>query len=213
MIFPRSYKKYYGSFLVIAILFFGCSPPPPDNEKPKVSNTQTAEIAVPTIADQGPRPRIGNAKDRMAEPVMPAGPSQPDLGTLDYWLNCMACHGDKAQGLTDEWRAAWGPEEMNCWQSKCHASNHPEEGFVFPKFAPNLVRPDSLNRFITAQDYFDYISIEMPWWNPGSLEEVEYWRLTAYLLRENGVEIIGDLNTDNAASIILGQKQELKPLP
>src|SRR5687768_18171720 len=33
--------------------------------------------------------------DRLAEPTLPAAPSQADHGAQVYWLSCMPCHGDQ----------------------------------------------------------------------------------------------------------------------
>lgn len=208
MIFHRLRRTHYVSFILTAIVCFGCNQDITTTDKleiESIESTKIAEIISPTNEQEGPRPRIGNDEDRMAEPIMPPNPAQADLGTVVYWLTCMACHGDKGQGLTDEWRVSWGPEEMNCWQSKCHASNHPPEGFVLLRYAPSLIYPNALARFNTAQDYFDYISTEMPWWNPASLQEEEYWQVTAFLLRENGVDFIEGLNANNASRILIGE--------
>ncbi len=117
---------------------------------------------------------------------MPDDPLLADKGSLSYWLICLACHGDKGQGLTDEFRREIFGEDMNCWQSKCHASNHPQEGFDLPRVVPAIVGPGTLSRFLTAEDLNQYILSAMPWWNPGSLSSNEAWELTAYILRENG---------------------------
>ena len=142
--------------------------------------------------------------DRLAKPTLPAEPNQADLGAIDYWFSCMVCHGDRGQGLTEEWRAASGPEDMNCWQSRCHASNHPPEGFELPLYAPRLIGPGALGRFETAADLHDFIATEMPWQMPGNLDQDTYWRMTAFLLREND-SISGqiELGPDNAAQVWL----------
>lgn len=125
--------------------------------------------------------------DRLAPPPMPANPAQADYGAQVYWLVCMACHGDRGQGLTDEWRSAWAPGDQNCWQSKCHASNHPPQGFELPRYAPRIIGEGTLVRFETAAGLYEYLRTQMPWHAPGSLQDDEYWQLTAFLLRANGV--------------------------
>ena len=57
-------------------------------------------------------------------PDLPPTATQADVGAEIYRLVCQDCHGNRGQGLTDEWRAEWDPEDQNCWQSKCHAPNH-----------------------------------------------------------------------------------------
>jgi len=123
---------------------------------------------------------------RTIGPVLPENPTQADYGADEYWRICMACHGNKGQGLTVEWREQWGPKEMNCWQSRCHAANHPPDGFVFPKTIPAVIGPDTLVRFKTAEDLYRYIKETMPWWKPGSLSDEQAWNTTAYLLKARG---------------------------
>jgi len=198
--------KQYGIFLLVAILLFACSTEGFDAQLTaslSVESPQSAEVPFVRVTPDPDRPIIGSADDRMAGPVLSADPSQADLGAEEYWLRCMACHGDRGQGLTDEWRAAWGPEHMDCWQSKCHASNHPPEGFELLPYAPNIINPNAFARFQNAQEYYDYIATQMPWWNPGSLDEEMNWQITAFLLRENGVKLPAELNSSNATSIIL----------
>lgn len=131
-------------------------------------------------------------------PPMPAGATQADIGAEIYALVCRDCHGDRGQGLTDEFRATWAPQDQNCWQSKCHAPNHPPEGFDLPRFVPAIIGPNTLTRFESAADLLAFIGANMPWHNPGSLINEEYWQLTAYILREN--EAHTTLRFDNAAS-------------
>ncbi len=123
--------------------------------------------------------------DPFPAPPMPANPSPADYGAEVYWITCMACHGDKGQGLTEEFRVRWGEEEQNCWQSKCHASNHPPEGFKLPTYAPPIIGDGVLNHYQADDALYNYISARMPWPAPGSLSETEYRQLTAFLLRAN----------------------------
>ena len=143
---------------------------------------------------------------RLAEPTMPADPSQADLGARDYWLYCLPCHGDKGQGLTDEFRLLYPPEEQTCWQSGCHGNNPYENGFRLPTAIPPVIGPSApLNKFADASVLYAFISASMPWHQPGSLESEVYWRLTAYLLRENGYENPYDeLGPENAGFIPIG---------
>src|SRR5262245_10545474 len=55
------------------------------------------------------------------------GKTQADAGAVLYYYRCMACHGDKGQGLTTEWRAQWDVEHQNCAKSTCHGARHPPE--------------------------------------------------------------------------------------
>ena len=122
---------------------------------------------------------------RLDKPLVSEPPSQLDEGLLIFWGVCMACHGDNGQGLTDAWRESFG-EDRDCWTSKCHASNHPPQGFEFPRIVPSLVGKGTLLRFVNAQQLYKYNLAKMPWWNPGSLTETKALAVTAYLLKMNG---------------------------
>ena len=60
--------------------------------------------------------------DPFAEPPLPQiVPPEYELGRNLYWHWCMTCHGDKGQGLTDEFRGIWPSEHQNCWVRGCHS--------------------------------------------------------------------------------------------
>ena len=132
---------------------------------------------------------------------LPPDATQLEYGAEVYRLVCKACHGDKGQGLTDDWRAQWAPEDQNCWQSKCHALNHPPDGFYMPA-SPAVVGPPLLI-FETALDLYNYNHTRMPWHDPGSMLESESWSVTAYILKINNVDPGLELNADTAAKIVL----------
>ena len=125
--------------------------------------------------------------DRLAEPTLPPAPSQADYGAQVYWLSCLPCHGDKGQGLTDEFRETYPPEEQYCWERGCHGPNPYESGFTIPMTIPGVIGPDAISKFTDAAQLNSYIRVAMPFWKPGSLTEEEAWRVTAFLLRENGL--------------------------
>jgi len=147
-------------------------------------NLVPAQAQTPTL----PPPAMPTVQDRLAAPPTVYPPTQADQGAQVYWFVCMVCHGDRGQGLTDEWRMVGGAQDQNCWQSKCHAPNHPPDGFVFQKYVPPVIAPGLLTRFTTALDLHDFIQTNMPWQAPGSLSAEEYWQLTAFLLRANGYD-------------------------
>lgn len=126
------------------------------------------------------------AENPLNPPIVSDPPTQLDEGALLFWGVCMACHGNAGQGLTDEWREQAFGEDMDCWTSKCHASNHPPQGFEFPRIVPALVGGGKLGRFTSAQQLYDYVHAMMPWWNQGSLTSDQAWQVTAYLLKMNG---------------------------
>jgi hypothetical protein len=149
-----------------------------------VCNLNQAHAQTPTL----PPPAMPTVQDRLAPPPTVYPPTQADQGAQVYYQVCMACHGDHGQGLTDEWRQALDMPDQNCWQSKCHASNHPPEGFVFPKYVTPVIAPGLLTRFATALDLYAFIKNEMPFQAPNSLADDQYWQLTAFLIRANGYD-------------------------
>jgi cytochrome c5 len=147
-----------------------------------------------------PVPTMTATPDRESWLILPDFPptaTQADVGAEIYRLVCQDCHGSRGQGLTADWRAEWAPEHQNCWQARCHAPGHPPEGFLLPRYVPPLLGPGSLARFETLLDLYDYVRTTMPWHNPGSLLEAEYWQITAYLARERRL-IQGDAVLDEA---------------
>jgi len=151
--------------------------------------------------------------DRLAEPTLPASPSQADYGAQLYWLHCMPCHGDKGQGLTDEFRATYPPEDNNCWGRGCHGRNPYEDGFTLPTSVPGLIGSGALTKFATVTNLYGFIRAAMPFEDPGVLTEDEYWQVTAFLLRENGIAYTGRLDASSAAQILLPWAQQPTPTP
>jgi hypothetical protein len=142
--------------------------------------------------------------ERLARPPLSDPPTQIELGHAEYWMSCMVCHGDRGQGLTEEWRSVLDPADMNCWQSKCHAPNHPPEGFEIPRTSPMVMGPGAISGYETAADLFNYISETMPWAFPGLFDEKTYWELTAFLADANGIDLgTGPLGPDNAGEILM----------
>jgi len=166
---------------------------------PRARTAVVAILALPLIAalsgcrGSPPQSTLGSdptptasAEDRLAAPELPANPDQADLGAYTYWAHCMACHGDRGQGLTAEFRALYPPEDRNCWESGCHGARPYENGFTLPATVPALVGPGHLASFGDAAGLQGFIAAAMPWSAPGSLSQEEYWQVTAFLLRENG---------------------------
>lgn len=153
-------------------------------------------------------------KDRLAEPTLPAAPSQADYGAQVYWLNCSPCHGDKAQGLTDEFRQQYPPEDQNCWKSHCHGEITYENGFKLPRVVPPLVGSNALQKFATAKNLYGFIHAAMPFQKPNSLTDEEYYQITAFLLRQN--TLIGaqtEVNDSNAAGIVVSRATPVAATP
>ena len=169
-------------------------------------DTGTA-ISVKLQADATPTP------DRLAEPTLPSLPSQADHGAQVYWLSCLPCHGDKGQGLTDEFRTTYPPEEQYCWNRGCHGEVPYEQGFTIPKKIPALIGQTTLAKFSDAAQLNSYIRATMPFWKPGSLTEEEAWRVTAFILRQNNLwDAKTELNASNAANVKIPRAAFLTPM-
>ena len=154
-----------------------------------------------------------SAFERLAKPTLPAQPSQADLGAQGYWLYCLPCHGDRGQGLTLEFRETYPPDEVNCWQSGCHGKRPYEFGFTLPMKIPPLIGPNALQKFSNAAVLQSYIFAAMPFWKPGSLEQDDVWKITAFLLRENGLwNAREELSASNAGQVVV-HEAEATPTP
>ncbi len=152
--------------------------------------------------------------DRLAKPTMPANPSQADFGAEDYWLNCSPCHGDQGQGLTEDFRQQYPVEDQNCWLSGCHGRRPYPNGWTIPDVVPALIGPGTLSRFGTGAVLKAYIQAKMPFQTPGSLDEDTYWRLAAFLLRENGYwSGAGLLDETSAVRVRIASAVTETPLP
>ena len=142
--------------------------------------------------------------DRLAQPTLPSEPSQADYGAQEFWFQCLPCHGDRGQGLTDEFRETYPPEDRNCWESGCHGDRPYENGWTIPPIVPAVIGPNSrLEKFSNAKTLHDYICAAMPYQWPGTLDDETCWKLTAFLLRENGIHNTGELDASNATQILV----------
>jgi len=156
----------------------------------------------PTLVPDTPSapgdPNATPTVDRLAAPPTVVNPSQADMGAQLFWQHCQPCHGDQGQGLTDEWRAQYPPEDQNCWKSGCHGDRPYQNGFTLPHAVPALLGAGTLGHFATAADLYAFMSHAMPFQAPGSLKPEEYWAITAFLLRGHGLPVSA-LPVDNAA--------------
>ncbi len=179
--------------------------------------TACLAACVPALAVIPPQP-VATAAPTVSMPPqkswilvnLPPDASQLEYGAEIWRLVCSACHGDRGQGLTDQWRATWAPEDRNCWQSKCHGSNHPPDGFVLP-VAPAVVGAAAISPFATAQDLHDFVQSYMPWQNPRSLTSKDSWAVTAYILKLNRMNPGPELSAITAADIRLRAEAALPP--
>jgi mono/diheme cytochrome c family protein len=140
-------------------------------------------------------------------------PSQGGHGHDLFYIYCMSCHGDVGQGLTDEFRLReYPPEDTNCWKSGCHGERPYENGFTLPKTVPALIGPNTLTKFATARNMFDFMHIAMPFNKPGSLSQEQYLQILAYLLEQNHLVPAGvQLDPDSLQQIVLRPEQAPTP--
>jgi len=123
--------------------------------------------------------------DPLAEPFVPENPSEYDLGRNWYWHNCMTCHGDVGQGLTDEFRAIWPEDHQNCWEHGCHGGSVDDEGFSIPTVVPALVSEEKLPQFSSQQAFFKFLKSTHPPQDPGCLEDEQYQAIVKYVFSMN----------------------------
>ncbi len=140
------------------------------------------DSAAPAMA-AGPSPTP--EPDPLAIPVLPDNPSPIDLGRVTYYYHCMPCHGDKGQGLTDEWRGVWVEDHQNCWSRGCHGGKPDDEGFPIPRFVPPVMPPyASLARYGSVDDLSEFLHTSHPPQSPGVLDEADCQNLAAYLTQQ-----------------------------
>jgi cytochrome c len=151
--------------------------------------------------------------DRLAQPTLPASPSQADRGAQVYWLSCLPCHGDRGQGLTEEFKQTYPAEDRNCWNSGCHGKRPYEKGFTLPINIPAIIGPGTLQKFPNASLLRSFIFAAMPYWKPASLTEEESWQVTAFLLRENNLWTTREeLTASNADQVLVSAPQAVATL-
>ncbi len=161
----RRHRHIVWCLLPIVILALLCAASPSRSEGPLVP--------TPTL-------------DRLATPVVPENPTPIDLGRQVYYLNCMPCHGDAGQGLTEEWRNVWVEDHRNCWAKGCHGGRLEDEGYPLPKTIPAVIGPEANSRqFASSTELLAYLVQTHPPQRPGALDKAEYEEVTAYLWHAN----------------------------
>jgi len=137
-------------------------------------------------ANQLPTSTPASAYNSLAIPTLPENPSQAEMGEYLYYFNCMPCHGDKGQGLTDAWRQVWEEDHRNCWGRGCHGGHSENEGFPIPKIVPAIIlEGDALGRFSNPGDLFTYLKATHPPQEPGRLADQDYQALATFLWAVN----------------------------
>jgi hypothetical protein len=62
-----------------------------------------------------------------------------------------------------------------------------------------------MDKYKTAQGFYEYIRKAMPWQDPGYLTDQEYWNITAFLLQANGFTLPKEpLSGENGADTLIG---------
>jgi len=171
---PNFNRLAIALFVTIFLLFATLLNIPVAQASPQTQTGTPTPQATPTFDLQ-----------RLEKPVLDSTNTQQlKEGSLIYWGVCMACHGDRGQGLTEEWKGAFGKEDQNCWNVGCHGYDHPPQGFFIPKdkAMPAVAGMGSLTRFQNAQELHDFILANMPWWDPGKLTDEKTWQVTSYIL-------------------------------
>lgn len=151
-----------------------------------IGTSTIVHAKVPEMPGPGSEETPLKSNPHVNKPLISQNPTMSEKGAVLYWNLCLSCHGDKGQGLTDEWRRNGFGDDFDCWKSNCHATNLPKIGFNFPSLVPPLIGRNTLLRFTTARELKIHIQSAMPWWDSGSLSENDSWNLTAFILRENG---------------------------
>ena len=190
----RNFRRYLlFVFILVLLMSVNLLAAPIVQASPQLQSTSTPQFTPTFDVHRLAKPKIADDQSE-----------QLQNGTLLYWGVCMACHGDIGQGLTEEWRDAYGPEDRNCWQKGCHGTDHPPHGFYIPKkmVVPGVAGTGKLTRFKNAQELHDFIFANMPWWDPGQLTDEESWQTTSYILSMHEVMPAQfDLTDSNASAI------------
>jgi hypothetical protein len=98
----------------------------------------------------------------------------------------MPCHGDRGQGLTDEFRGLWEEDHQDCWARGCHGGRVEDEGFPVPRIVPALVGESQMERFPSQQALSDYLQSTHPPQSPGILKGEEYRAIALFVFTMNG---------------------------
>lgn len=179
--------------LGLLVLLAGC-----DRTSNPETHASTSEMSKPfatqpAVGDAAPvfLPDTNEQESWLRLDALPEDATSLQTGGEIYRLVCSTCHGDRGQGLTQEWIERVEPTEKGCWESKCHSANHPPDGFEFPRHVPPVQGPHMASTFATALDLYNFVRVTMPYHAPNSLTDVEYQYVTLYLLYLNGVEMEG----------------------
>ena len=147
----------------------------------------SASAYTPPLHRSSPQPPVPTPTyDPLAIPTLPANPTQFDLGQNLYFYNCMPCHGDVGQGLTDAFRLVWEADHQNCWERGCHGGRPQDEGFPVPTIVPAIISVDNpLAHYPGLELLIAYLHDTHPPQRPGKLQDGEYRALAVFLWLSN----------------------------
>lgn len=171
----RCYPFFCIAFLLSALVLMAAA-------QPQAARAQDVTPPTPTY-------------DPLAEPFLPENPTEYELGRNLYWNFCMPCHGDKGQGLTDEWRAVWEPDHQDCWGYGCHAGERVQDSFAIPTIVPPVVSSRKLARFSSLQALSEYLKATHPPQHPGWLDDEQYHAIALYVFSENDRPLVESIPT------------------
>jgi hypothetical protein len=114
----------------------------------------------------------------------------------------MTCHGDRGQGLTDEFRGIWEPDHQNCWGRGCHAGRPGDEGFPIPTIVPAIVNESHLAQFASLQELSDFLKATHPPQSPGILEVKEYHAIALFVFTMNERPLITNSVTETPVPVL-----------
>jgi quinol-cytochrome oxidoreductase complex cytochrome b subunit len=188
---------YLTLLVFILVGFLGIKP---------TAQASPAFLVTPTI-----QPAATFDTVRLEKPETEQQSTQLDEGALYYWGVCMACHGDRGQGLTEEWRLSYEEQERGCRESGCHGQDYPGNSFEIPETGiPAIAGSGKLTRFTNTREMYDYVFDYMPWGRSGSLTPDTVWALSAYLMKLHGNELVGlKLNKTNGSAIPIHRQLNL----
>lgn len=142
--------------------------------------------------------------DPLATPILPENPSPEDIGRHVYYFNCMPCHGDQGQGLTDAFRAIWEEDHQNCWGRGCHGGRDRDEGFPIPTVIPAVIlEGGALQRFASQDELAAYLEQTHPPQEPGRLAVTEYESVVAFLWSANHKPAITNTATSSPTTTVV----------
>lgn len=137
--------------------------------------------------------------DPLDEPPLPEDPTEYELGRNLYWHWCMTCHGDRGQGLTDEFRSIWEEDHQNCWGRGCHAGHPGDVGFPIPTVVPGLVSGSQLAQFGSMHELSEFLKATHPPQSPGILKDEEYHAIALFVFAINERSLTNFIDLDTPA--------------